>query len=177
MTMRKAFRVIRTFKEFEIREYQPCVIAEVRVSLDHSYTTNDSNGSLSQFIKKEGNVRQRMAMTAPVFAALRAEAPESDEWFISFVLPSGKTVGHLPDPNDPQVVIRELDTETCAALRFRGRATASLIEKKIQELRLAAKDKKIALSRESRILRLNPSLKPGFMQFNEIIIPAYLWAE
>ena len=177
MTKREAFRVIRTYEEFEIREYEPCLIAEVRVSEDNSIAKNDTYGSLSRYIKKGNQTSRRIAITAPVFAAQRAEIPESDQWFISYILSSGETVGYLPDPKDPEVVIRELDGESCAVISFKGRATEELIEKKIQELRNAAKDKKIALSRETRIFRLDSPVKPSFMQFNEIVIPAYLWAE
>jgi hypothetical protein len=89
-------------------------------------------------------------------------------------MPSGSTFGHLPHPNDPQVILRELDSETCVALSFRGRATAALSNKKIAQLRAAAAKENIALSSESRICRFDPPFKPGFIQYNEIVIPAYL---
>jgi hypothetical protein len=34
MTQRQEFRVIRSYKGFELREYLPCSIAEVKVSAD-----------------------------------------------------------------------------------------------------------------------------------------------
>jgi hypothetical protein len=113
-------------------------------------------------------------MTAPVIAAQRSSTTEDDEWFVSFVMPSGSTFGHLPHPNDPQVVLRELDVETCVALSFRGKATEELSRRKIRELRIAATEMNIALSSETRICRFDPPFKPGFMQYNEIVIPAYL---
>jgi hypothetical protein len=123
--------------------------------------------------KRQGNKsEQKIAMTAPVIAAQHAD--KSDEWFVSFVMPSGSKFGHLPHPNDPQVVLRELDTETCIATSFRGRATTELSEKKIKELRAAAAKENIALSSETRICRFDPPFKPGFLQYNEIVIPAYL---
>jgi hypothetical protein len=67
-----------------------------------------------------------------------------------------------------------LDSETCIALSFRGKATAALSEKKIQHLRSAAAKENISLSAETRICRFDPPFKPGFLQYNEIVIPAYL---
>jgi len=32
MTQRQEFKVLRTYEGFEVREYKPCVIAEVKVS-------------------------------------------------------------------------------------------------------------------------------------------------
>jgi hypothetical protein len=36
MTMRQEFLVIQSYGDFEVREYLPCVIAEVRVSANLS---------------------------------------------------------------------------------------------------------------------------------------------
>jgi hypothetical protein len=86
-------------------------------------------------------------------------------------MPSGSKFGHLPHPNDPQVILKELDVQSCIALSFRGRATAVLVKKKIEQLRSAAKRENISLSDETRIARFDPPVKPGFMHYNEIVIP------
>ena len=113
-------------------------------------------------------------MTAPVITAQNSERAESDEWYISFVMPSGATIGRLPDPNNSQVRLRELDTEICVAKSFRGRATDELARKITEELRARAAKAKIALSDETRICRFDPPFKPGFFQYNEIVIPTYI---
>jgi hypothetical protein len=89
-------------------------------------------------------------------------------------MPSGSTFGYLPDPNDPQVKLRELEAETCIATSFRGRATEGLSMKVANKLRTAAARENIALSAETRICRFDPPFKPGFMHYNEIVIPAFL---
>jgi hypothetical protein len=172
MTQRQEFRVIRTYSNFEVREYEPCVIAEVKVSANYSVAGSSAFGSLFRYISKGNKAEQKIAMTAPVIASQREE--KADEWFVSFVMPSGSKFGHLPHPNDPQVILRDLDAETCIATSFRGRATEEIAEKKIQELRAAAAKENIALSTETRICRFDPPFKPGFLQYNEIVIPAYL---
>jgi hypothetical protein len=110
-------------------------------------------------------------MTAPVIAAQRADRASDNDWFVSFVMPSGSRFGHLPQPNDPQVILRELDAERCVANSFRGRATAELSKKKTDELRIAAGKVNVNLSDETRICRFDPPFKPGFLQYNEIVIP------
>jgi hypothetical protein len=71
-------------------------------------------------------------------------------------------------------VLRELEAETCIASSFRGRATAEFAKKKVAELRALAAKQSIALSDETRICRFDPPFKPGILQYNEIVIPAYL---
>ena len=174
MTSRQEFTVLRSYKDFEIREYQPCVIAEVKVSADYSSAAGAAFGSLFNYISKGNKSSEKIAMTAPVIAAQKEDGGEANEWFISFVMPSGSTFGHLPHPNNPRVILRELGTETCIAASFRGRATEQVAKKKAAALRAAATEENIALSNETRICRFDPPFKPGFMHYNEIVIPIYL---
>jgi hypothetical protein len=45
------------------------------------------------------------------------------------------------------------------------------MKKKVAELRALAAKENIALSAETRICRFDPPFKPGFLQYNEIVIP------
>ena len=174
MTQRQEFKVLRTYGDFEVREYMPCVIAEVKVSAQYSIATSSAFGSLFRYISKGNQASEKIAMTAPVIAAQRAESSDADEWFVSFVMPAGSNREHLPDPNDPNVHLRELPAETCVSLSFRGKATEDLSAKKALELRAAAAKENIELSKETRICRFDPPVKPGFLQYKEIVIPPYL---
>ena len=174
MTERQEFKVLQTYKDFELREYLPCVIAEVRVSGQFSTSSSNAFSTLFNYISQGNNSSQKIAMTAPVITAQKADTPETTDWYVSFVMPSGSTFGHLPDPNDPRVKLRELDTETCIAKSFRGKATDELSQKITEELRRSASKASIALSDETRICRFDQPFKPGFLQYNEIVIPAFI---
>ena len=171
MTQRQEFEVLQTYADFELREYLPCVIAEVKVSAQYSTASSSAFASLFNYISKGNKSSEAIAMTAPVIAAQKAESLESNEWYVSFVMPSGATFGQLPHPNDSQVKLRELATETCVAKSFRGRATEELSQKITQELRASASKANIALSNETRICRFDPPFKPGLFLYNEIVIP------
>lgn len=171
MTKRQEFTVLRKYKNFELREYPPCVLAEVKVSADYSSASSAAFGRLFKYISKGNQGSQKIAMTAPVIAAQKEPAANSNEWFVSFVMPAGSTFGQMPQPNDSQVVLRELDSEICIALSFRGKADKELSDQKVRELRAAAAKENISISDETRICRFDPPFKPGFMQQNEIVIP------
>ena len=174
MTQRQEFKVLRTYEDFELREYLPCVIAEVKISAQYSSATSSAFSTLFNYISKGNKSSEKIAMTAPVITAQMADRSESAESCVSFVMPSGSTFGHLPDPNDSNVKLRQLDTETCVAKSFRGKATDELARKITEELRSSASKANIALSDETRICRFDPPFKPGFLQYNEIVIPAYI---
>ena len=174
MTKQQEFRVLQTYEDFELREYLPCVIAEVKVSANYSTATRSAFSSLFNYISQGNESSQKIAMTAPVITAQKADKSDSAGWYVSFVMPSGSAFDHMPHPNDSQVRLRELDTETCVAKSFRGTATDELSRKKVQELRTSASKANIALSDETRICRFDPPFKPGFLQYNEIVIPIHL---
>ena len=171
MTKRQEFKVLRTYKDFELREYLPCVIAEVKVSDQYSTATRSAFSTLFNYISQGNKSSEKIAMTAPVITAQKADTSELTGWYVSFVMPSGSTFAHLPHPNDSQVTLRELDTETCVAKSFRGRATDELSRKITEELRRSASKVNLQLSNETRICRFDPPFKPGFLQYNEIVIP------
>ena len=174
MTERQEFKVVRTYDDFELREYLPCVIAEVKVSAQYSTASSSAFASLFNYISAGNKTSEKIAMTAPVIAVQNADSSDSDEWFVSFVMPSGATFGQLPHPNDSQVKLRELATETCVAKSFRGRATEELSQKITQELRTSASKANIALSNETRICRFDAPFKPGLFHYNEIVIPTII---
>ena len=174
MTKQQEFRVLQTYGDFELREYLPCVIAEVKVSANYSTATRSAFSSLFNYISKGNQSSQKIAMTAPVITAQKADRSDSTGWYVSVVMPSGSAFDRMPYPNDSQVRLRELDTETCVAKSFRGTATDELSRKKVQELRASASKANIALSDETRICRFDPPFKPGFLQYNEIVIPIHL---
>ncbi len=171
MTQRQEFTVVKSFDGFELREYLPCSIAEVKVSADYASAGSVAFRCLFGYISQGNKRSEKIAMTAPVISAQRANKASDDEWFVSFVMPAGSTKADMPDPNDPRVVLRQLEAESCVAASFRGRANEDVMKKKVAELRALAAKEKIALSNETRICRFDPPMKPGFLQYNELVIP------
>jgi hypothetical protein len=171
MTERQKFTVVKSYGGFELREYLPCSIAEVKVSADYSTAGSLAFRSLFGYISQGNQRSEKIAMTAPVISAQKAEKAAEDEWFVSFVMPAGSTKADMPDPNDPRVVLHQLEAESCIAASLRGRANEDVMKKKVAELRALAAKENIALSAETRICRFDPPFKPGFLQYNEIVIP------
>lgn len=174
MTKRQEYKVLQSFPDFEVREYLPCVLAQVKVSANYESAASIAFASLFRYISKGNKTAEKIAMTAPVIAAQSGLKTEENNWYVSFVMPAGSKFDHLPHPNDPQVKLKELDKQTCIALSFRGRATLDVTKNRIEQLRSAAKREKIALSDENRIARFDAPVKPGFMHYNEIVIPVLL---
>jgi len=170
MTERQKFTRIQDFGKFELRVYEPCVLAQISMPADYQSATSGAFRYLFNYISKGNATSSPIAMTAPVIASTTGDL-SSDQWNISFVMPAGSSMADLPIPNDSQVVLREVPQEECLALSFKGRATENLCTKKEAELRALAKVANIKVSAETRICRFDPPFKPGFLMYNEIVIP------
>jgi hypothetical protein len=169
MTQRQEYRVIQTFDDFELREYLPCVIAEVKVSAEYSEASSRAFSSLFKYISSGNKNSEKISMTAPVISAQKPN--DLGTWYVSFVMPAGSKFENMPKPNDARVLLHELDSEMCVAHAFRGKASAELSKKMEVQLRASAAREKLSLSGETRICRFDPPFKPGFLQRNEIVIP------
>ena len=170
MTERQKYDLVEKFSTFELRSYEPCVLAQIEMMTDYNSAGSGAFRYLFNYISKGNETSRAISMTAPVIAATESTL-DSDRWTISFVMPSGSTLADLPAPKDSKVVLREIDRQECVALSFRGRAALNLCTQKEQELRSQAKDQGYELSQERRIARFDPPFKPGFMNYNEIVIP------
>jgi len=145
MTERQKFKVLEDFDDFELREYDPCVIAEISVADDYSGATSKAFGSLFRYISGGNQKSEKIAMTAPVISSTH-ETMTSRQWNISFVMPAGTTLADLPVPQQSQVTLRALPAEKCLAISFRGKASASVCERKEADLRAFARGKGYELS-------------------------------
>ncbi|MEI8067118.1 MAG: heme-binding protein [Actinomycetes bacterium] len=170
MTERQKFEVLQKYKHFESRRYEACVIAQVVMPADYKSATSGAFRYLFNYISKGNTTSTPIAMTAPVIATSDGGL-DSQEWSISFVMPAGSSIQHLPTPNNSNVVLRDMPAQDCVALIFRGRATSSLCKEKEADLRRYAQNENFILSKETRICRFDPPFKPGFLHYNEILIP------
>jgi len=162
--------VLEKYEGFELRQYEPCVIAEVSSLDNYQEAGQNAFRSLFSYISKGNSNAEKISMTAPVIA-LTEHGLDSQAWKISFVMPAGSLMESLPAPTNGRVVLRELSTEKCVALSFKGRASLDLIKKKEAELRALTAENNLRLKAETRVCRFDPPFKPGFLHYNEIVIP------
>ena len=162
MTEYQKFDLTEKFEGFEIRNFLPCVVADVVVSGNVSTAGNQGFRPLFNYISSN-----QISMTAPV---LEEEiAPE--QWRVSFVMPHGAKFEELPVPEGSQVTLRELPSHRAAVLRFSGRTTQkSVLDHEAQLLALLHTHRFVATGK-ARVARFDPPWKPPFARHNEVIIP------
>lgn len=162
MTAHQKFEVVQRLDGFEVRDFAPCVVADVVVSGDVSSAGNRGFGSLFNYISQN-----QISMTAPVLE----EELESRQWRISFVMPEGSDISTLPHPAGSPVVLRELPAHRAAVLGFNGRTTPKAILERELQLQKLLLSHALQAKGKARIARFDPPWKPPFARHNEVIIP------
>ena len=170
MTERQKYKVLNKYSGFELREYEACVVAEVSSLDTYRDAAQNAFGSLFGYLSKGNSKAEKISMTAPVIA-LTEHGLDSQAWKISFVMPSGSLMQDLPTPSNARVALRDLPEENCVVLSFKGRANLELLKMKEAELRALAEENNLELKAETKVCRFDPPFKPGFLHYNEIVIP------
>ena len=166
--------------KFEIREYQPYLVAEVymegedfeqasgdgfRILADYIFGNNLSRSSAVQMAGKAEKESESIAMTAPV---QMDRGEQANQWRMAFSLPSKWNLETAPVPNDQRVKLREVLPERMVVLQFSGRMGAHDLEEKEQELRQWATKQGITVVGSVRTARYDPPWTLPFLRKNEV---------
>jgi effector-binding domain-containing protein len=174
------YTVIRSDGRFELRRYEPCIVAETVVEdADPEAGTTVGFRRLAGFIFGGNRAKESIAMTAPV-ATARSEkiamtAPVETQrggqgMVMTFMMPSRYTLETLPEPIDPGVVIRRVPGRTMAAIRFSGRWGEERFEERTAELLTWVRERNLVVTGTPVVARYNPPWTPFFMRRNEVLV-------
>lgn len=165
-----AYSVIKSAKPFEIRNYEPYVVAATLADGTFEKTRNSSFRILARYIFGGNQANQSISMTAPVM-----QNPKMESWTMAFSLPKTFSLANAPKPNDPRVELRQIPAETLAIVRFSG----NVDEKKIREQEEVLKkwileQQDLEIIGEARLASYDPPWTIPFLRRNEIMIPVNL---
>lgn len=181
------YTVIEKRSGYEIRTYDPYIIASVTVEGNETGALYDAFPILAGYIFGGNVKKEKIAMTAPVVAEesekIAMTAPviseESDSGVqrVSFVMPKRFTLETLPIPNDARISFRETDTETVAVLSFRGWYSGARVYQKKQELLQLLEKDGIAVAGDLRFAGYNSPFAMPLLVHSEILVPIKYSAE
>lgn len=175
------YQVLEQTGGFELRQYQPYIVAETLVEGDFTEVGNEGFRRLFDYIQGKNRPQKHIPMTAPVTQEAASEkipmtAPVGQEkaagkWRITFVMPASYTIATLPEPLDPRIKLTEIPGRLMAVHRYSGTWSRKRYEAKEVQLREFIKEKGLKAVGEPLWARYNPPLMPWFLRRNEIMIP------
>ncbi|NTW36910.1 MAG: heme-binding protein [Syntrophobacteraceae bacterium] len=175
------FTVLEKRGDFELRRYEPQIVAETVVRGDFSSVGNEAFQRLFGYISGGNRKSRSIPMTAPVSQESQSEkiamtAPVSqeqvgDQWRLAFVMPAQYKLADLPEPNDSRVSLREIPGRTMATLSYSGTWSKKRYDKKMEILLGRMNELGLRPIGEPVFARYNPPFTPWFLRRNEILIP------
>ncbi len=177
------YRLLMKEDKFEIREYLPKIVAQVKVFGDFDNASSKGFKILADYIfgnnvSVDGN--SKIEMTAPVEMEPISQKIDmskpvltegnDNNWIVSFIMPDEFTLATLPKPNNKQIKIFSLPKEKYAVIVFSGLVRESSYLEKENLLIQFIEENKLKTSGEIKIARYNPPWTLPFFRRNELMI-------
>ena len=168
---------------FEVREYQPKLIAQVLVTGTFDSASSKGFRLLADFIfgnNKTNECSKKIDMTAPVVTRDASEKIEmtapvvSEEtergWYISFNMPKQYSKDTLPIPNNPEVKIIDVPSEKYAVITFSGLVREKKYVEMLNLLNEEMRKRNLEPKGPVILARYNPPWTLPFLRRNELMI-------
>jgi len=178
------YEVIKKDNDFELRRYQPMIIAEVLVTGTLSEASNKGFRQIAGFIfgNNEDPVKkqsEKIAMTTPVTmeadtsSKIAMTAPVTMEgsggaWKMAFVMPSKFTMDTLPKPKNSNVIIKQMPAQQLAVVTFSGWVDEEKLVAQTTRLNEWMAKNGLKSSGSAQLSRYNPPWTLPFWRRNEV---------
>ena len=166
-TEKQKYSVLHRDGDFEIRRYEPAIMASVEMPGSFGSMSSTGFRELAGYIFGGNDKQKKISMTAPVH--VRSTDSTST---MSFVMPSQYTLEELPDPESDKIRLHKTGASITASLRFGGYASDKVIRKKTEELRDLLRSKGIKSMNDYRFLGYNPPYRL-VKRRNEIVVSLF----
>lgn len=175
------YEVIEKEGKFEVRQYQPQILAETVVEAGFDEAGNVAFRRLFDYISGENRKKESIAMTAPVSQKTGSEkiamtAPVNQQasegkYAVSFLMPSKYTMETLPQPLNPDVKIRQVPARKIAAVRYSGSWSRNRYEKNKALLEEFVRKNGLRITGDDIFARYDPPFQIWFLKRNEVLFP------
>ncbi|NBO38820.1 heme-binding protein [bacterium] len=191
------YKVVISERDFELREYQPMVVAQVlvtgereqaaragfRLVADYIFGNNTtsqkiqmtapvSQSAQTQSSEIAGAGSQKISMTAPVMQQKQSneekKSAEEAQWTLAFFMPSEYSMATLPKPNNAKVTLMEMAASKRAVIQFSGSWSVENFDRREQELLQWIKSKNLTHEGAAIYARFNAPWSLPFLRRNEV---------
>jgi len=170
------YTVVRAYDTFEVRRYEPYLVAETVVGGTAAEAGNEGFRILAAYIFGSNQGARKIEMTAPVaqspvkiaMTAPVAQAASAGGYVVQFSMPREWTLETLPEPIDARVKLREIPARSIAVVKYSGTWSQSGYEENLKKLEGALEQQGLKWHGEPGWARYDPPWMPWFMRRNEI---------
>jgi hypothetical protein len=171
-----AYTVVRSYDSFELRRYEPYIVAETLVRGDADEAGNQGFKVLAGYIFGGNKGARKIEMTAPVaqtstkiaMTAPVLQSATDGAYAIQFSMPREWTLETLPEPNDASVTLRAIPARTLAVIAYSGTWSQSRYEEHLKKLQDGLAAAGLSAQGDPFWARYDPPWTLWFLRRNEI---------
>lgn len=187
------YQVLLIDGAFEIRRYEPMLIAQTWAEGDMDEASNKGFRRIADFIfgnnqpvNTHDNAKiamtapvtveppsTKIAMTAPVTVepnSADVPLPQANRWRIHFVMPNQYTLDNIPKPKNSEIFLKEVPAKYFAVHRYSGLNTLSRVQEKTEQTLHWAKQKSLNIHGTPQLARYDPPWTLPMFRRNEILL-------
>ncbi len=173
------YRIIKSDRNIEIRQYEPMIIAKVRMDGEREDAIGDGFRLLADYIFGNNTVEQNMTLTTPVqqqeSTKIKMTAPVQQQsagssWQVSFVMPSEYSIRTLPKPSNDRVILKEIPAKKFVVIKFSGMNSDANLKENEDKLMQYVKANDLLLVGSPKYAFYNPPWTLPPMRRNEVMI-------
>jgi len=170
------YTMVRAYDAFEVRRYEPYLVAETVVGAAADEAGNQGFRLLAGYIFGGNKGARKIEMTTPVaqtptkiaMTAPAAQSASSGGYVVQFAMPREWTLETLPEPIDSRVTLRAMPARTVAVIGYSGTWSQSRYEENLKDLQGALEQNGLHWHGEPMWARYDPPWMPWFLRRNEI---------
>ncbi len=180
MAEEASYTLLKSDGKYEIRQYEPMILAETSIEGDYRSASGKAFSKLASYIFSKNRAQSEIGMTAPVLQEQRREkitmtAPviqkkAGEEWITAFVMPAEYNIETVPQPLDPDIVLREVPAAKVAVIRYSGLNSEKNISKYSEQLKAWIGSQGYRPVSKPRAASFNPPWTLPFLRRNEVHI-------
>ncbi len=162
-----AYKVKHSESNFQIRSYDSFITTRVAISGKQNEVLRKGFRPLVRFIGAKERSSEKISMTVPV---MQEKTSSEDHWLVSFSMPSKYSLGNLPKPENDSLQQQLVPKKLMAVIKFNGRATEALLERKELELRKWIQERNLLVVGLAHYFFYNDPTTPGVFRRNEVLL-------
>ena len=173
------YTVVKTYDDFELRQYEAYIVAETNVSGSFDDVGNQAFRKLFRYISEDQRPQGKIAMTTPVIQQpSEADNQETSQpanakdkgYRFAFVMPAEFSFEDLPEPDDVAVQLSEVPARMMAARRYSGTWSEERYRKNEKILLDGVKAAGLQTVGAPLFARYNAPFSLWFLRRNEVLI-------
>jgi hypothetical protein len=173
-----SFSVESKTDQYEIRRYQPTLVAETKIESEFEEAGNRAFRILADYIFGNNKVKAKIAMTAPVTQIPISEkismtAPVNQiktqgGFLVQFTMPKKYSMSDIPIPNDSRVQLRIIPARRVAVYSYSGSWSESRYKRKLAAFLSELNNGGVKTVGDPVFARFNSPFQIWFLRRNEI---------